>query len=241
MSKVLAVVTARSGSKGLADKNILSVHGKPLIGHTIDAALGSGIFNTVHVSTDSERYAEISRNLGADVPFLRSAENSTDSASSWDVVREVIERYRGEGKFFDVCVLLQPTSPLRTSEDIKAAFELYVEKNAKSVTSVCEVEHPIQWCFELGADGSMDSFANSPYKKCRRQLLAKNYQLNGAIYITSCENILSSDFDFYAERCYAYVMPHERSLDIDDDVDLAIADLMMKLRENKNYKKHGCR
>lgn len=98
----LAVVPTRSGSKGIADKNILPAHGKPLIGYTIDAAPGSGIFDTVHVSTDSERYAEISRNLGADVPFLRSAENSTDFASSWAVVREVIERYRGMGKLFDV-------------------------------------------------------------------------------------------------------------------------------------------
>ncbi|MDD6340712.1 MAG: acylneuraminate cytidylyltransferase family protein [Eubacteriales bacterium] len=230
MGKVLAVITARSGSKGLKDKNIMPLNGKPLIGHTIDAARESGIFDTVHVSTDSELYAQISRDLGADVPFLRSAENSSDSASSWAVVREVIERYGNEGKVFDTCVLLQPTSPLRTSEDIRNSFALYCEKNAKSVTSVCEVEHPVQWCFELGEDRLMDSFVNSPYKKCRRQLLPKNYQLNGAIYITSCENILSEDFDFYGEKCYAYVMPHDRSLDIDDDVDLAIAELLMKRR-----------
>ena len=109
--KNIAIITARSGSKGLPNKNILPLDGKPLIAHTIIAAKESGMFDTVMVSTDSEEYAAIAREWGAEVPFLRSEENSSDKAGSWDVVREVLDEYRKRGEEFDTFTLLQPTSP----------------------------------------------------------------------------------------------------------------------------------
>ena len=121
--KNLAIIPARSGSKGLVDKNIKLLDGKPLIAYSIEAALQSGVFDMVMVSTDSEKYAEIAWNYGAQVPFLRSAETSSDTASSWDAVAEVIENYRKLGTVFDTFMLLQPTSPLRTAQNIREAYD----------------------------------------------------------------------------------------------------------------------
>ena len=111
--KNIAIIPARSGSKGVIDKNIRDLHGKPLMAYTIEAALGSGVFDEVMVSTDSEKYAQIAREWGAAVPFLRSERTSTDSASSWDMVDEVLGEYEKRGRIFDTFCLLQPTSPLR--------------------------------------------------------------------------------------------------------------------------------
>lgn len=145
----IAIIPARSGSKGLPDKNIRPLNGKPLLAYSIEAALASGLFDTVHVSTDSERYADIARQYGADEPFLRSAETSSDTASSEDAIREVLRRYEEMGQRFDAFMLLQPTSPLRTADDIRAAFGVMEEKQAESVVSVCEVEHSPLWCNTL--------------------------------------------------------------------------------------------
>lgn len=227
--KVLAIIPARSGSKGLKDKNIKELNGKPLIAYSIEAANESKIFDTVHVSTDSALYAKIAEEYGADVPFYRSAETSGDAASSWDTVREVIYNYQKRGQEYDVCVLLQPTSPLRTAEDIRNAFEFYVKSNARSLTSVVEVEHPVQWCFSLDATHSMSSFANSVYKDCRRQELEKHYRENGAIYIVGAEDICNPLFEFYSSSCFAYVMDNQRSVDIDTQYDFTVAEILLKM------------
>ena len=113
--KNIAIIPARSGSKGIPDKNIKDINGKPLIAWTIEAAIKSNMFNCVMVSTDSDKYADIARNYGAEVPFLRSSENSSDTSSSWDVVREVLLKYEEMGFLFDTFTLLQPTSPLNSS------------------------------------------------------------------------------------------------------------------------------
>ena len=113
--KNLAIIPARSGSKGLKDKNIKNLAGKPLLAYAINAAIDSGLYDTVHVSTDSEIYADIAEKNGADVPFLRNAETATDTSSTWDAVKYVLQEYEKQGKTFDVITVLQPTSPLRTN------------------------------------------------------------------------------------------------------------------------------
>lgn len=128
MLKHIAIIPARSGSKGLKDKNIKLLAGKPMVAYTIEAAKQSGIFDCVHVSTDSDEYARIAREYGADVPFLRSDELSSDTAGSWDVVRWTMAQYAKLGQVFDCVTLLQPTSPLRTDEDIQNAYRLLQEK-----------------------------------------------------------------------------------------------------------------
>lgn len=220
--KNLAIIPARSGSKGLKDKNIIEVNGMPLMGYTIKAALESNCFEEVMVSTDSDEYAKIAISLGAKVPFLRSNINSNDSANSWDAVREVLNNYKEKGKNFDVVVLLQPTSPLRDANDIRNAFSLLKEKKANNVVSVCEVNHPIQWCFPLDETLSLEKFANSPYNSMRRQELQKHYMENGAIYLTSANKILDEAYNLYKDNCIAYIMPKERSIDIDGEIDLEV-------------------
>lgn len=225
--KNLAVIPARSQSKGLRDKNILPLCGRPLMSYSIAAALSSGVFETVHVSTDSERYAEIARAWGAEVLFLRSAETASDTASSWDTVLEVLENYARLGRTFDTVSLLQPTSPLRTTEDIGRVYRLMEERRAEAVVSVCEAEHSPLWCNTLPEDGCLDGFV-PPKARCPRQALERYYRLNGAIYTISVPALQSQRGLVYGPNCYAYIMPRERSVDIDDAMDLRIAEALMQ-------------
>lgn len=226
--KSLAIIPARSGSKGLPDKNIIDLNGKPLMYYTIKAAIESGCFNEIMVSTDSEEYASVARDCGANVPFLRSIVNSSDCAGSWDAVREVLSEYKKMGICFDYVTLLQPTSPLRTSDDIIGVFNFLKKEYINNVVSVSEVSHPIQWCFKLDETNSMKELAESPYNYMRRQDLEKHYLENGAIYTVDAKKIINVDYNFYADNCYAYIMDKNKSIDIDDYIDLMVANAVMK-------------
>lgn len=223
--KNIAIVPARSGSKGLKDKNIKELCGKPLMAYSIEAAYRSGQFDEVMVSTDSVKYADIARKYGAEVPFLRSTVTAGDTASSWDMVEEVLQGYERIGQKFDTFCLLQPTSPLRASEDIKAAYALYHAKNASAVISLCELEHPLSWCGMLGENGSLDGFIKREQGK-RRQTQEKYYRLNGAIYIVSTSEFRKDTF-LYRENSYAYIMSREQSVDIDTELDFRFAEFLM--------------
>lgn len=223
----IAIIPARSGSKGLKDKNIINLCGKPLMWYTIQAAKESGKFDIVMVSTDSEGYAEIARACGAEVPFLRSQEQAKDTSGSWDVVREVLSDYSGLGLSFDNVALLQPTSPLRSAGDICGAFEFMEKGVAHSVVSVTQVDHPVQWCFRISAENYITDLANSPYNNCRRQDLEIYYRENGAIYVVDAEKIMEKKYNFYADNCFGYEMPRERSVDIDDAADYRYAAFLM--------------
>lgn len=223
--KNIAIIPARSGSKGLADKNIKELKGKPLIAYSIEAALESDCFDEVMVSTDSEKYASIAKEYGAKVPFLRSEKTSSDSASSEDAILEVLEKYEQLNKRFDTFCLLQPTSPLRTIEDIKNAYELFEEKKALSIVSITELEHPISWCGKLGNNGSLDGFIRQTDSK-RRQTQEMYYRLNGAVFIATVSEYRKNQF-LYREGSYAYIMPKERSIDIDTEFDFLLADCLM--------------
>lgn len=222
----LAIIPARSGSKGLKDKNIKELNGKPLIAYSICAALESGLFSHIMVSTDSENYADIAKKFGAEVPFMRNQTNASDTASSWDVVREVINNYKNMGIEFDTITLLQPTSPLRDCENIKEAFDLYREKNATSVVSVCEMDHSPLWSNTLPDSLSMDGFLKKT-NNIQRQKLSTYYRINGAIYIVNREHFLSGK-DIYDCGSYAYIMPAEKSIDIDNALDFKIAEIILK-------------
>ena len=221
--KAIAVIPARSGSKGLKDKNIADVCGKPLLAYTIQAALESGCFDTVMVSTDSQKYADVATAFGAEVPFLRSAATSGDTAGTWDAVREVLAGYRNMGKTFDYVAVLQPTSPLRDQADIRGAWQKLQENGVTNVVSVTEAAHPVQWCFKLDKSLSLAEFADSPYNAMRRQDLQKHYQENGAIYFVDAQKIMDKTYDLYKDGCFAYIMPKKRSIDIDLEIDLIIA------------------
>ena len=224
--KNIAIIPARSGSKGVRDKNIRNLNGKPLMAYTIAASLESGVFDEVFVSTDSEKYAEIAKEYGANVPFLRSKTSATDTASSWDVVDEVLDEYNKIGKQFDTFCLLQPTSPLRTSFDIKAAYKLFREKASIAVVSVCEAEHSPLWCGHLPENQEFIDFVE-PNSIVQRQAGKKFYRLNGAIYIVDI-NRFSNERFLYQKGSFAYIMPQTRSIDIDTEIDFMLAELIME-------------
>lgn len=230
MEKVrnLAIIPARSGSKGLQNKNIKPLYGKPLMAYTIEAALESNIFDEVYVSTDSEEYAEIAREYGASVPFLRSEDNAGDNSSSWDVVNEALIGYRQTDKTYDIVTLLQPTTPLRTAEDIKKAYELNKVKNADVVISVCELDHSPLWSNILPKDLSLDQFIRKEIYELPRQKLQTYYRINGAIYMINEAYFQKNGVNgLYSESSYAYIMDRKHSIDIDNEDDFMLAEYYM--------------
>ena len=231
--KYLAIIPARSGSKGLKDKNILPLGGIPLSAWTINAARESGVFDEIHFSTDSEKYADIARKYGASVPFLREAELATDSANSWDVVKFVIRKYRSMGRDFDAVMVLQPTVPFRSAEDIREAVRMLEEKSAQAIVSVSEPEHSPYWCAELPPDGDMRVYHEKIKYLIGRQRLPKQCILNGAIYLTRIDHLLNSQ-SIYESGCFAYHMPRERSADIDTREDLELCEFVLgKMKANQ--------
>jgi CMP-N-acetylneuraminic acid synthetase len=218
----LAVIPARSGSKRLPGKNLRILGGKSLITWTIEASLKAKGVGTTLVSTDSEEIAEVSRSLGAWVPFLRPPELATDSATSFEVVKHAIESALAI-RPFDRVVLLQPTSPLRGAEDIDACLEKMEKKSADSVVSVCEADHSPLWMNVLPADYSLDGFINSETMNKRSQDLPVYYRLNGAVYAIRIETLLREKTFLPARNAFAHIMSKERSVDIDDALDFALA------------------
>lgn len=221
--KSIAIIPARSGSKGLKDKNIKLLHEKPLLAYSVEAAIESGMFDVVMVSTDSEDYAAIAREYGAMVPFLRSEELASDSAATWDVVLDILAWYRRRGEEFDHVFLLQPTSPLRTSKDIQDAFALYAQKEANAVVGVCETEHSPLWTNTLPQDLSMTSFIREEVKNRPRQELERYYRINGAVYLVRARYLEQCN-SIYDSGCFAFVMDKKRSVDIDDEYDFVMAE-----------------
>lgn len=225
--RFLAIIPARGGSKGIKNKNIVNLKGKPLISYTIEEAKKSGIFDKIIVSTDSPEIAEISKKYGAEVPFLRPENLSTDTASTIDVILHALNYFIDNDEYYDYFVLLQPTSPLRKAEDILNSVDLLFEKDADSVVSVCEVEHSPLFSNTLPQDLSLSNFIRKDLRDKRRQDLPKYYRINGAIYISRVETFLKTK-DFYEGKSYAYIMPIERSIDIDSIVDLKMAEILME-------------
>ena len=224
--KNIAIIPARSGSKGVKNKNIKLLNAKPLIAYTIEAAIKSNVFDEIFVSTDSKEYADIAKQLGANVPFLRDEKLASDTASTWDVVKDALRKYLKNGMKFDTVAILQPTSPLRKYEDIMNGYNQMKLKNANAIVSVCEVDHPPLWSNILPEDGSLKNFLNQEILNLPRQSLPTYYRINGALYIAKTEYALNAD-SLYEDKCYAIVMSKENSIDIDDEIDFKIAETLM--------------
>ena len=226
-SKNIAIIPARSGSKGLKNKNIKLLNGKPLLAYSIEAAINSKCFDVVMVSTDSKKYAKIAKEYGANVPFLRSKDNSRDKSTSWDVVKEVLDEYQKRGYVFDTFMLLQPTSPLRTSKDIKEAYKLLKDKKANSIVSICEAENVPENLYKLKDNLYLSNFLKNKSNSIRRQDREKYYRFNGAIYLSKIEYFKKHN-DIYSGKCYGYLMEDISSIDIDSSLDFKIAETLIK-------------
>lgn len=223
----LAIIPARSGSKGLVNKNIKEINKIPLMAYTILNSICTNIFDDIVVSTDSEKYAQIARNYGASVPFLRPDYLATDTATTYDLITYTLNELEKLKKTYDYFVLLQPTSPLRDDKDIINAVDLLIDKNANAVVSVCEVNHPSYLNVNLSEDKKLDGFSNIK----RHQDVKIEYKINGAIYICSMPYFFEFS-DFYKENCFAFVMDKFKSIDIDDIYDFMFAQTILNL----NYK-----
>lgn len=222
----LGLIPARGGSKRLPGKNLRRLGGKPLIAWTIEAALGAAMLDRVVVSTDDPAIARVSETHGAEVPFVRPPGLSTDTATSLDVVLHALEALPP----VDFVVLLQPTSPLREAADIDAAVRLAHDRRADAVVSVCPTDHPPEWCNVLPEDGSMAGFLREEVRGVRSQDLPTSYRLNGAIYVYRRARLLRERAFAMDETCYAYVMPSGRSVDIDTELDLELAEVRLRKR-----------
>ena len=225
-NEILAIIPARGGSKGIPRKNIRLLARKPLIAYSIEASLKSKYIDRVVVSTEDEEIAEISKRYEAEV-IERPKEVARDDSPTIDAIFHALEVLKAEENYEpDIAILLQPTSPLRNAEDIDSAIELFLNADCESVVSVCEFKHSPYWCFVIEG-GYLKSLFGDEYLRRRRQDLEKVYMPNGAIYISTPENLRIYK-SFYCPRTIPYIMPPERSIDIDNEVDLMLAELLMK-------------
>jgi CMP-N,N'-diacetyllegionaminic acid synthase len=217
MKKVLAIIPARGGSKGLRGKNIIDVCGKPMIAWSIEAAQKCSYTTTIIVSTDDEKIKLVAEQYGVAVPVLRPAHLSQDETLSSDVLLHCINENQG----YDTICMLQPTSPLRTAGDLDDAFRLFNESGAPACVSVVENEYSPYWSFHI-VNKKLNSLFPLKEIPLRRQDLQPTYSLNGAIYIANIEWFKEKK-SFLSNDTASFVMPIERSLDIDTVVDLKIA------------------
>ena len=225
--KVLAIVPARAGSKGVVDKNIRMLHGKPLLAWTIEAALNVDDIQDVVLSTDSEHYAQIGREYGAWVPFLREAKFATDDASLMSSIQHTLDRLAKEGKAYDVVVVLQPTSPLRTANHIREALNLFLAKpqSPKSLASVYEVNAKYRLLLNIN-DESQLRFVDDKLNQgggFNRQSNSPVYMPNGAIFIYQTQALSAQ----YQPSTCPYVMTEASSLDIDTVDDFQCAEVQL--------------
>ena len=230
--KILAIVAARGGSKGLPNKNILDCGGKPLIAWTVEAALGSRHVDRVLVNTDSQAIADVAVQYGAWVPFLRPPELAQDDSGIIDVIKDVLDRLQTSAQKFDYVLLLQPTSPLRTSRHIDEAIEKYFStksSDADTLISVKQMDSKVLWV--LGEDSESgyvyNHFGIDLTDSTQRQVLPKCYAPNGAIYLAKIEGFNG----FYGEQTRAYLMDDISSIDVDYLYDLELADSQLRQRE----------
>jgi CMP-N,N'-diacetyllegionaminic acid synthase len=227
--KSIALIPARGGSKGLPRKNVRLVGGKPLIVWTIEAAIQSSCFNRVVVSTEDTEIADIAKSYGAEAPFQRPMELAGDQAKSIEVVIQALQWFKEHGEVFDRIALLQPTSPLRNGSDIQNAWNLFKQKKSGAVVSVCECEHSPLWMNTIADDLSMADFLTPNIVNRNRQGLKQYYRLNGAIYLANI-HYLTDCYGFFGPRTFAYIMPQERSVDIDSELDLKFAEFLLQNR-----------
>jgi CMP-N-acetylneuraminic acid synthetase len=227
--KVLAIIPARGGSKGLSGKNIRNLAGQPLINWTIKTALRCEGISRVIVSTDDPKIAEISKEAGADIPFMRPADLASDSAPGMAPVLHAL----GNLEPFDYVVLLQPTSPLRSVGDVDQAINRCVEGNARACVSVSPASSHPYLCYSMDKSGLMTTELPERFRSSRRQEFPDFYSLNGAIYVGDVSYVLTHQ-SFMGPETVGYVMPKERSIDIDDIFDFEVADFLMRRAEDSS-------
>jgi len=216
--KILAIIPARGGSKRLPRKNILNLNGKPLIRWSIEAGLKSKYIDKVVVTSDDAEILGIAESSGVSV-INRPVELASDTSTTFDAIKHTINNVNN----YNYIVLLQPTSPLRTAQHIDEAIEILFERSADAVVSVCEVDHSPLWSNTLPNNDNMSNFIRNDVLNKRSQDLEVYYRLNGAIYICDVNRLLQEERFLLKENIFAYKMDKSVSIDIDEEIDLKIA------------------
>jgi CMP-N,N'-diacetyllegionaminic acid synthase len=230
--RVLALIPARGGSKGVPRKNVRIVGGRPLIEHTLATALEARrLFHRVIVSTDDDEIADISRRVGAEVPFMRPPELASDTARSIDVVQHATRFVEEQdGIKMDWIMLLQPTDPFRTADDILEALRIARSGNCDSVISLVQVFSVHPMLMKRIENGQIRPWCADEPEGIRRQDYKPDaYMRNGAIYLTRRDVVMEKG-SLRGESSCAYVMPPERSVGVDSEIDLALVNLLMQAR-----------
>ena len=222
--KILAIIPARGGSKGVPRKNIKMLAGKPLIAWSIEEAKKSKYIDMCVVSTEDEEIKAVAETWGGNVPFIRPMELAQDDTPGIDPVLHAIKMTPG----YDFVVLLQVTSPLRTVEDIDGAIAYCLDNGCESCVGVTEAEHSPYWMYQMDEQKHLQPILKIEKEKSyQRQKLPKVYQLNGAVYIANVD-FVQRQRGFIGEDTLGYVMPQERSYDIDSMLDFEIVETIMK-------------
>ena len=224
--KVLAIIPARGGSKGIPHKNIVSLCGKPLIAYTIEAAKSSKYVDTVLVSTDDVNIQVVSERHGASIPFLRDDQLASDEATTISVVVDTVKRLATKNEVYDVVVLLQPTSPLRTAEEIDVALDVFFQNDMQGVVSV-HVSEASPFLLRTIQGQRLQQIIDVS-STIRRQDMPTYYEVNGAIYINAASDITESLS--FNDNPIPYIMNREHSMDIDTWDDLGEAETILKGR-----------
>ncbi len=225
-ARVLALVTARGGSKGVPNKNLLVLAGKPLLQWTWDAASACSGLSRIVLSSDSEEICAAGRSIGFDVPFLRPAELARDETPGVAPVLHALDVLDDQ---FDYVVLLQPTSPLRIAADIEATLAGCLAAGAPACVSVAEAEPSPYWSFTLDDAGCLERLIDAAELPARRQDLPAAYALNGAVYAAQVD-WLRRNGGFLGPETRACVMPRSRSIDLDDDLDRVFIEALLQQR-----------
>lgn len=228
MTNAVCIITARGGSKRIPRKNIRDFCGKPIIAYSIEAALKSGLFNEIMVSTDDSEIAAIAESYGAKVPFMRSAETSDDFATTADVINEVLAEYEKRGREFEIVCCVYPTAPFVTAADLIEAFALLETSGLSMVQPVAEFDFPPQRAFTV--DGASLSYWMPEYRDARSQDLPRLYHDAGQFYVY----LASSLDDDNRSRC-PMIIDRTRVQDIDDEADWLLAEQKFRLlRKEEN-------
>lgn len=226
--RVLGVVPARGGSKGVPRKNVRLLAGKPLLQYTAEAALAASRLTRVILSTDDEEIAEVGRQCGLDVPFIRPVELARDDTPMLPVVQHAIGAVEAEDTLYDAVCLLQPTNPMRTSAQIDGCIELLETSGADAVMTVLPVpaEYNPHWVYFRTTDGELKLSTGEPQPIPRRQALPAAYHREGSVYVARCEVVMRED-SLYGRRTLGYEVDPEWSVNIDDPSDWARAEALV--------------
>ena len=222
---ICSIITARGGSKGVPKKNIKLLNGKPVIAYTIVESIKSNFIKETYVTTEDKEIADISQEYGAKV-IERPEELAQDNSTSVDVVLHSLDYLENNNDLPDFFVLLQPTSPLRTKEDIENATKLFIENECDALISVSQLDHSSMMSFEI-QNTFLTPNCNEKFLNKRRQELPKFYRPNGAIYITTPDS-LRKNKTFNPKKTMPYIMPQERSVDLDTEFDFKLAEYLLK-------------